>query len=119
MDVKDMIDTGAGETKYVYKESDELDLKYSMLNSFTPSKSADELSSYQKELSSKLENPEEYIQNYTRTKKGILLMKGQEIGYFNMGSSIMLIFETPKDTKFTVSEGQKVQLGNTLLKVES
>ena len=119
-DVKDMIDTDAGETKYIYNENQENDLKYNLLNSFNPqdSQAESELNDYQENLKKKLENPEDYVQNYTMTNKGILLEKGQEIGYFKMGSSIMLIFETPKGSNFSVKEGQKVQLGNRLLKTE-
>lgn len=56
-------------------------------------------------------------QRYGVTSKGIILEKGQEIGYFNLGSSIMLIFEAPHDSHFEVEVGQKVKLGNSILKV--
>lgn len=49
---------------------------------------------------------------------GIKLNKGDEMGYFNMGSSIMLIFETPKGHKFTVEPGQKVKLGDRIFKTQ-
>ncbi|CAI2368306.1 unnamed protein product [Moneuplotes crassus] len=117
-DVKDMIDTNAGQTKFVYNESQEMDLKYNIINSFQPEEAQEQFDEYQKYLSEKLEKPGEYIQAFSRTNKGIMLKKGQEIGYFNMGSSIMLVFEAPKGSKFSVEEGQTVKLGNTLMKVE-
>jgi phosphatidylserine decarboxylase len=75
-------------------------------------------SKYQEDLESKLENPEKLMQQYTMTNKGINMQKGQEIGYFKMGSSIMLIFETPKSAQFIVKTGDEVKLGNSLLKSE-
>jgi phosphatidylserine decarboxylase len=54
-------------------------------------------------------------QRYLVTEKGILLEKGQEMGYFKMGSSIMLIFETPEESSFGVEVGQKVKLGENIL----
>ena len=54
-------------------------------------------------------------QQYDLTPNGFLLSKGQEVGYFNLGSSIMLIFEAPKEAEFEVSVGQKVSLGNNIM----
>ena len=45
---------------------------------------------------------------------GIELVKGNHIGVFNMGSSIVLIFEAPKDFKFVVNENQVVKIGEPL-----
>ena len=56
-------------------------------------------------------------EEYSVSNKGILLKKGQEIGYFNIGSSIMLIFEAPSDSTFDIEVGQKVKLGNTIMKL--
>jgi phosphatidylserine decarboxylase precursor len=56
---------------------------------------------------------------YQISSKGIHLEKGQEIGYFNLGSSIMLIFEASEESTFDVEVGQKVKLGNSILKVNS
>ena len=36
---------------------------------------------------------------------------GQLIGDFNLGSTVVLIFEAPKKFKFSVYEGQKVRYG--------
>ena len=37
-------------------------------------------------------------------------------GRFEMGSTIVLIFEADNDTELTVNEGQKVWLGNEIVK---
>jgi phosphatidylserine decarboxylase len=54
--------------------------------------------------------------SYYVTSEGVRLDKGQEIGYFNMGSSILLLFEAPKSSEFLVEEGDKLQLGNLIFR---
>ena len=44
----------------------------------------------------------------------LVLNKGDHIGVFNLGSSIVLIFEAPDEFKFTVSAGDKVTFGQSL-----
>ena len=44
----------------------------------------------------------------------IALGRGDHVGWFAMGSAIVLIFEGPKDFKFTVKDGQKIRLGQAL-----
>ena len=38
---------------------------------------------------------------------------GEEVGYFNLGSTIVLIFEAPKKLKF--GTGQKIIIGKELI----
>lgn len=38
-------------------------------------------------------------------QEGIDFLKGEQLGWFEMGSTIVLVFEAPDDTKFHVSEG--------------
>lgn len=49
---------------------------------------------------------------------GLSIEKGEEMGYFKLGSTIILIFESNAEDNlaFTVQKGQKVQLGDTILK---
>ncbi|XP_014093209.2 phosphatidylserine decarboxylase proenzyme, mitochondrial [Bactrocera oleae] len=40
--------------------------------------------------------------------------RGELLGQFNMGSTIVLLFEAPKNFKFNINVGQKVQVGESL-----
>lgn len=45
---------------------------------------------------------------------GLKLTRGQEVGLFNLGSSIVLIFEAPDTFEFTCAEGQRVKYGEQI-----
>ena len=46
--------------------------------------------------------------------KQIGLEKGQHFGLFNLGSTIVLVFEAPENFRFDVQPGQKVLMGEAL-----
>jgi phosphatidylserine decarboxylase len=41
-------------------------------------------------------------------------LKGEEIGYFELGSTVILVFEAPSDFKFLKDSGCKVRMGESL-----
>ncbi|XP_066116197.1 phosphatidylserine decarboxylase proenzyme, mitochondrial isoform X2 [Saccopteryx bilineata] len=47
-------------------------------------------------------------------KEGIPMRKGERLGEFNLGSTIVLIFEAPKDFNFKLEAGQKIRFGEAL-----
>ncbi|XP_078812558.1 phosphatidylserine decarboxylase proenzyme, mitochondrial isoform X3 [Oryzias latipes] len=45
---------------------------------------------------------------------GVALQKGEAIGEFNLGSTIVLLFEAPKDFVFKLQPGQRIRVGEGL-----
>ena len=51
---------------------------------------------------------------FKKWEKSPEVAKGANFGEFNLGSTVVLIFEAPKDFEFSVGPGDKVQVGNKL-----
>ncbi|XP_077967080.1 phosphatidylserine decarboxylase proenzyme, mitochondrial-like [Styela clava] len=51
---------------------------------------------------------------YDEVYNNVEAQKGLSMGEFNLGSTIVLIFEAPKDFKYRVEAGQKIQFGKAL-----
>jgi phosphatidylserine decarboxylase len=46
--------------------------------------------------------------------KGLVMRKGDELGQFNLGSTVVLVFEAPESFRFCVEPHQKIELGQPL-----
>lgn len=58
-----------------------------------------------------------YEAHYTNSSpllKGQPLFKGQEMGGFMLGSTVVLVFEAPKSFKFTLTQNQHIKVGETI-----
>ena len=51
------------------------------------------------------------------TDQGVDFVKGEEIGWFEMGSTIVLVFEGPEDTQLHVEEGMRLWLGQEIVTI--
>ncbi|XP_073438906.1 phosphatidylserine decarboxylase proenzyme, mitochondrial isoform X3 [Dendrobates tinctorius] len=57
-------------------------------------------------------NDMSYVTN--NNQDGIAMRKGEQLGEFNLGSTIVLIFEAPKDFRFNLKAGQKIHFGEAV-----
>ncbi|XP_063746100.1 phosphatidylserine decarboxylase proenzyme, mitochondrial [Eleginops maclovinus] len=46
--------------------------------------------------------------------EGVVLQRGAAVGEFNLGSTIVLLFEAPKDFSFDLQPGQRIRVGEGL-----
>lgn len=61
-------------------------------------------------------NPDTFCENKISQNSDVdnKLSKGQYFGEFNLGSTIVLIFEAPPDFKFNIKEGDRIKMGQLL-----
>ncbi|XP_018600313.1 phosphatidylserine decarboxylase proenzyme, mitochondrial isoform X2 [Scleropages formosus] len=50
----------------------------------------------------------------TLNQEGVNMRKGEHLGEFNLGSTIVLLFEAPRDFNFSLKPGQKIRFGEAL-----
>lgn len=112
-DVKDIINPKVDD-KFVFTPQLESQLVFNSVNGFKQTHLQIEA---QKELLSKLEQPTGSTsqRTYTITNNGVYLRKGEEMGMFEMGSTVVLLFECPEGTTISRQPGEKVRLGEPLL----
>lgn len=55
----------------------------------------------------------------SHVKPSGVLEVGKEIGHFELGSTVVLIFEAPSGSSWTISPGDRVELGKPLFKIPS
>ncbi|XP_035383107.1 phosphatidylserine decarboxylase proenzyme, mitochondrial isoform X2 [Electrophorus electricus] len=53
-----------------------------------------------------------YVSN--NNQEGMCMRKGEHLGEFNLGSTIVLLFEAPQDFTFSLTPGQKIHFGEPL-----
>ena len=70
------------------------------------------------ELQSNQDDPKHcYVDKRLGIIDGVSIQKGQHLGHFEFGSSIVLIFEAPSAFAFSVAAGSRLQYGQPLGRV--
>lgn len=74
----------------------------------------DELATNKKELQKAGKHLDKSFLTAENQYKGVALKRGDDFGEFNLGSTIVLIFEAPKNFEFEIIPGEKIFLGTQL-----
>lgn len=62
--------------------------------------------------------PDRYACFEHKFTENVELKAGQDFGEFNFGSTIVLIFEAPKNSTFEVKANQKIKYGQLMARIE-
>lgn len=73
-----------------------------------------ELTTNKKELQKAGKHLDKSFLSAENSNKGVAVKRGEDFGEFNLGSTIVLIFEAPKNFDFDIIPGEKVFLGSQL-----
>mmetsp|Transcript_37568 Transcript_37568/g.49437 ORF Transcript_37568/g.49437 Transcript_37568/m.49437 type:complete len:125 (-) Transcript_37568:43-417(-) len=117
--------TPGSQSDFMYSPAVENSLPLNVMNSFKTSvefeaekkQATSDHEARSKELISKLEQPgSAYVKNktFTVTDGGVFLRKGEEIGMFEMGSTIVMLFECSKGTEVLPKPGEKLLMGQRI-----
>ena len=106
-DIKDI----GTDVAYRYKPQDESALAYNLPTGFRVKKNSSDQS-----VNSKLERSTNATTDheFAISPRGVELAKGEEIGYFRMGSTVAIVFESPPDIEMRCKPGDKVLVGQRL-----
>lgn len=52
--------------------------------------------------------------DFTFNEKPVKFSKGDDFGEFNMGSTMVMIFEAPKDFQWNLKDSQKIKYGELI-----
>jgi len=95
---------------YFYSKKDELELEHNLYNGFRSNLERVKERSERYEYEDKAKE----AKNFVETTAGIFIKKGVEMGMFNGGSTIVLLFTAPKDLSFNLNVGQKIKIGQAI-----
>jgi phosphatidylserine decarboxylase len=55
-----------------------------------------------------------FLDSKNNNGEGLKLKRGEEMGGFRFGSTVVLVFEAPEGFQFNLKEGQKVKTGEAI-----
>jgi len=101
--------------EYFYSPKDESSLEHNIYNEFksTVQRAKQQYDKYEHSIKA------EEAQKFIETNEGIFVKKGNEMGMFNFGSTVVLVFTAPKDQKFNINIKDKVKVGQKVFPIKN